>query len=565
MHGLNRPLTRLAAARRPDAGRSFSVRHRRRAGRRIRLAARRQLAGGDARPRACSTRRSAPTSRPRTPTPRPRWRTPRRCRTTLFAEMKGAHQGGRQLRAGARWRLRLLHELRHRRPVSARRAGARAAAAPSRSCSTATRGRGQAPTGSSAAPPTAPTTGCSPTPSTTRAPSSTPSASAIWRRAGTCADAIPDTRGAIVWARDSADAVLCAPRRATTARSVVYRHAVGTPAEDDVLVYEEKDIGFYVGVGQTQSGKLHPHRRPRPPDQRGLPDRRRRARRAPPRLVAPRQHGHEYARRAPRRPADHHHQLGRRGGLPHLRGAAGRPRPWRNWREIIAAQAGPPDPRDRRLRDHLVRLEREDGLPRIVVRRFADGSEHAIAFDEEAYSLGMSPGYEFDTTTLRFTYSSMTTPAQVFDYDMETRTRMLRKTPGGAERPQPGRLRDAPRSMRRRPTARRCRSRSSTARAPPLDGSAPLFLYGYGAYGIAIPACVLHHAAVAGRPRLRLSPSPISAAARTRATAGTRSGKLENKVNTFTDFIAAGEYLAAARLHPAAGASSPTAARPAAC
>ena len=74
-------------------------------------------------------------------------------------------------------------------------------------------------------------------------------------------------------------------------------------------------------------------------------------------------------------------------------------------------------------------------MPRIVIRRFADGAEHAIAFAEEAYSLGMSGGYEFDTTTLRFTYSSMTTPAQVFDYDMEARTRIAAQDAGGAERP----------------------------------------------------------------------------------------------------------------------------------
>ena len=75
-----------------------------------------------------------------------------------------------------------------------------------------------------------------------------------------------------------------------------------------------------------------------------------------------------------------------------------------------------------------MRLEREDGLPRIVVRRFADGEEYAIAFAEEAYSLGMSDGYEYDTESLRFTYSSMTTPRQVFDYNMRTRERVLRKT-----------------------------------------------------------------------------------------------------------------------------------------
>jgi oligopeptidase B len=67
-------------------------------------------------------------------------------------------------------------------------------------------------------------------------------------------------------------------------------------------------------------------------------------------------------------------------------------------------------------------------LPRIIIRDLKTGEEHAIAFDEEAYSLGMSAGYEFDTTSLRFTYSSMTTPSQVFDYDMASRERTLRKT-----------------------------------------------------------------------------------------------------------------------------------------
>jgi len=50
-----------------------------------------------------------------------------------------------------------------------------------------------------------------------------------------------------------------------------------------------------------------------------------------------------------------------------------------------------------------VRLEREDGLPRIAIRRFTDGEEYEIAFAEEAYALAILPDYEYDTTTLRFT------------------------------------------------------------------------------------------------------------------------------------------------------------------
>jgi oligopeptidase B len=99
-----------------------------------------------------------------------------------------------------------------------------------------------------------------------------------------------------------------------------------------------------------------------------------------------------------------------------------------NWREIEPHRPGRLILDVVPFKDFLVRLEREDGLPRIVVRRFDSREEHAIGFAEGAYSLGISVGYEHETTTLRFTYSSMTTPAQVFDYDMDARTRVLRKT-----------------------------------------------------------------------------------------------------------------------------------------
>ena len=87
-----------------------------------------------------------------------------------------------------------------------------------------------------------------------------------------------------------------------------------------------------------------------------------------------------------------------------------------------------------------------------------------IAFAEEAYALGISPGYEYDTTTLRFTYSSMTTPAQVFDYDMETRERTLRKTQEDPERSRSFAITSRAASWRRRRTARPFRSRCSIAR-----------------------------------------------------------------------------------------------------
>ena len=88
------------------------------------------------------------------------------------------------------------------------------------------------------------------------------------------------------------------------------------------------------------------------------------------------------------------------------------------------------------LKNWLIRMERENALPRIVVRDMTTGEEHSIAFDEEAYSLGFGEMREYDTDILRFSYSSMTTPSQVYDYNMRDRTRVLRKTqevPSGHE------------------------------------------------------------------------------------------------------------------------------------
>src|SRR5258708_26158411 len=75
----------------------------------------------------------------------------------------------------------------------------------------------------------------------------------------------------------------------------------------------------------------------------------------------------------------------------------------------------------------MVRLEGANALPAIIIRDLNSGEDHAIAFDEAAYSLDTMGGYEFETTNLRFSYSSMTTPSEIYDYDMATRARILRK------------------------------------------------------------------------------------------------------------------------------------------
>ena len=196
------------------------------------------------------------------------------------------------------------------------------------------------------------------------------------------------------------------------------------------------------------------------------------------------------------------------------------------------------------FKDFLVRMEREDGLPRIVVRERATGDEHAIAFAEAAYALGMSSGYQWNSPWLRFEYSSPSTPAQVFDYDMASRQRILRKTQQVPSGHNPDdyiveRI-DAPAEdgalipvtlLRRRTT--------------PLDGSAPVLLYGYGSYGITIPADFR-------TARLSLVDRGfIYAVADVRGSMAKGyqwylDGKLDKKANTFSDFVAAGRHLVGA-------------------
>ncbi len=189
---------------------------------------------------------------------------------------------------------------------------------------------------------------------------------------------------------------------------------------------------------------------------------------------------------------------------------------------------------------HLVRAERVDALDRLVVTA-RDGAEHVIAFDEEAYALGLEGGYEYDTPVTRFVYQSPTTPRRWFDYDMASLQRTLRKTqevPSGH---------DPERYLARRLTARA----ADGAEVPitllmlkdtPQDSSAPVLLYGYGAYGHAMePAFSIRNLSLVDR-------GWIWAVAHIRGGSDKGwgwflDGRREKKPNTFTDFTACADHL----------------------
>jgi oligopeptidase B len=194
------------------------------------------------------------------------------------------------------------------------------------------------------------------------------------------------------------------------------------------------------------------------------------------------------------------------------------------------------------VKDHIARQERADANTRIVVRN-RSGAEHEIAVDEPAYSLSLGGASEFETTIMRYGYNSPSTPTSTYDYDLATRERTLRKVqevPSGhnaadyvVERlnaPAPdGEL--VPVTVLRR-------------KSTPVDGSAPLLLYGYGSYGIPMAASFSTN-------RLSLVDRGwIYAIAHIRGGSDKGWGWFLNarrftKKNTFTDFIAAAEHLIA--------------------
>jgi oligopeptidase B len=195
------------------------------------------------------------------------------------------------------------------------------------------------------------------------------------------------------------------------------------------------------------------------------------------------------------------------------------------------------------FRDHLVWLERdrERGSQRILVRRWSDGAEHAIEFGEAPAKVELVAGLEQNTRTLRYTYQSMLQPSQVFEYDLETRERTLRKVDDVPSGHDPSQY-VTRRILAPAPDGTLIPATVLYRTDTKLDGSAPVWLYGYGAYGDT------EHPEF-GTERLSLVDRGfVYAIAHVRGggekgDAWHDAGRLANKANTFTDYLAVAEHL----------------------
>ena len=353
------------------------------------------------------------------------------------------------------------------------------------------------------------------------------------------ADRVVGATGEIVWTRDS-QAFLYVEQDESHRPCRVMLHRLGTAQTDDVEIFVEADPAWFIGIEPTRLGRaaiisVHGH----DASEARVVDLDHPA--MSPRLVAPRRPGLHYD------VMDHGDRFFIRtnADAPDFKiVVAPRDSPQeKNWRDFVPKREGRFIADATPFKTHLVLLMREMSRPHLVVLNLESGESHEIAFDEETYSLRLEPVYEFDTTLIRFSVSSPATPQETYDYDVASRRRTLVKRQA------------MPRAFDRRAYVTRLVFAAAEdgesvpvsllyRRDTKLDGSAPLFITGYGAYG---------YPSEAGFSTNRFSLVDrgfVLAVAHVRG--GTdkgwrwyEDGKLAKKPNTFRDFLAAVRFLIA--------------------
>ena len=319
----------------------------------------------------------------------------------------------------------------------------------------------------------------------------------------------------------------------------VRRHVLGMPVEDDTIIYEEHDPGFFVGVSSTSSERyvvissgdhvtaevyLVPADAPA----------------SDPRLVAARRKEHDYT-------LDHQgdrfvirtndtHKNNRLATAPDDDPSEAA------WETLLAGADERYITGIQAFADFLAVEERIDGLDQIRLIDRAGRSTH-VEFPEAAYRVGIGANEEFESRTLRLGYESMVTPDTVFDYHVDAidlRTRKVQEIPSGYDA-------DGYVTERAMAPARdgvRVPVSIVYRKGTPKDGSAPLYLYGYGAYGSGMSPSF-------STTRLSLLDRGfIYAIAHIRGGDELgyhwyEAGKLDRRTNTFNDFVDVARYLIA--------------------
>lgn len=344
--------------------------------------------------------------------------------------------------------------------------------------------------------------------------------------------------GGVQWAKDSAT-LFWVERDENQRPYAVFAQDIHDTQAQPSLIFKETDPGFFVSVGESESGRyieISAHNHVTSEVHRLLAD----GTTDVPVCISTRQDGREYSLHES---GEFAYVLTNADGATdfQIMRAPDKTPEDTTWEPFIAHTPGSLILGAQTFANHLVWLVRENALPIIRIMDLRSGESHDISFPEDAYALGLVGGYEFNTMWLRFAYSSPTTPRQIFDYHMDSRKRVLLKTqsvPSGhdIEAYKCERIEITARDGQRVPVTLLYKTDC------PPSPSRPLLLYGYGSYGITIPAgfrtgilSLVDRGFVYAIAHIRGSMA--------KGYQWYLDGKLEKKQNTFNDFVDTGRAL----------------------
>ena len=354
---------------------------------------------------------------------------------------------------------------------------------------------------------------------------------------------LPDTAektGSIAWANDN-KTIFYTVEDPAKRQYRLYRHTLGSDSKNDDLVYEEKDERFDVRIRKSRSSKYlflesgsHTTSEARYLDA-STPT-------GEWKLIAPRQQDVEYY---PDHLGDRFYIRTNDKGRNFRLVSTPISNPGKdNWKEIVPVRTEVMLSNFEEFQDFYVLVERENGLPQLTIVNLATGAKQRISYPEPVYTASPQVNREFKTKVFRYSYQSLVTPFSVFDYDVEKHTSTLLKqneVPGGYDKS--------------RYKSERVWATAQDGTKIPVsviyrqdlkkpDGSNPLYVYGYGSYGSILSDTF-------GSNRLSLlDRGVVMAYAHIRGGGDMGkpwhdAGRMMNKMNTFTDFIACAEYLVA--------------------
>ena len=340
----------------------------------------------------------------------------------------------------------------------------------------------------------------------------------------------------LAWATDNKTLFYVTEDAVTKRNDKMFRHVLGSDKYE--LIYDEKDELFDIGVQRSRDkavimlgafSKTSTEFRYIPADNPN----------AVWKTIIARQ-------------ADHEYDVEHRGDLFYIRTNKGAKNfrvvtapasdpAEKNWKEFVAHRPAVKIDGVDLFKDHAVLSEWEDGLQQIEVVDFKTNKRQRLQFPEPVYAAGLSTNREFDTKTLRYNYQSLVTPSSVFDYDMNTtQSTLLKQTevPGGFDKANY----KSERVFATATDGTKIPMSVVYKRVVKLDGTAPMLLYAYGSYGIPIsPGFSASRLALLDRGVVF-----VIAHIRGGGELGEPwrdAGRMMQKMNTFTDFIACAEHL----------------------